>query len=76
MFDALLYRHTVLSRPGIGRLVVSARRWRPNDVTVIRFIPESTGAVHEVPEAAWQQVVSAGSFEEVMAAIRAAQAKE
>lgn len=74
MLHRLIYRHRVLSRPGVGRLIVTAYRWSPNRIASVHYQPPGEPPVsHPVPEEAWERVLAAGSFEEVMAAIRAAE---
>ena len=72
----LLNRTTFLSRPGVGDLMVSVRRWAPNRTHSIEYRPEGSKAVYRLPKEAWGRVLSAKSTIEVMAVVRDVNARQ
>lgn len=72
MWDRLVNRYTILTRPDVGVIVLQARRWRPNRIVQVRFAAGDGAIAHEVPEDVWEQVLAAGSTLEVMAVLRSA----
>lgn len=67
---SLLRCHTV-TKPGLGAVHLHAFWWRPNRVTEMLFEPEGRPVLHAVPEEHWDNVFAAGTFEQVMALVRA-----
>lgn len=73
-FYWLLHRTKFLSRPGVGALMISVRRWAPKHVHSVEFRPEGSQNVYVLPEAIWQDALRVGSFEEMMALVRSVDA--
>ncbi|MEV0897067.1 hypothetical protein [Actinoplanes sp. NPDC049802] len=69
-----LFSHaTVFDKPGFGILHFLRPWWRPNTVSEVWYQPEGIDTLHRVPLGAMDDMLEAGSHEQAMAIIRAAQ---
>lgn len=65
-----LTRCKTLNKDGLGTLHLHAAAWRPGKLREMLFQPEGRPVMHLVPEGCWEDVLAAGSFEQVMALVR------